>query len=73
MSESVTANPHRARKTSEFPYRLSHCFAPDQMETLAAARKMFRATDSYLLRAAWDLFCRQNQIVPPNNGGTNGK
>lgn len=69
MSENVTPHPHRVRKAPEFPHRLTVCFAPDQVETLAQAKKIYRATESFMLRLAWDNFCRANQISPLNNNG----
>jgi hypothetical protein len=75
MSETVTTAAHRKRNAPEFPHRLSVCFAPDQIETLAAAKKIYRATESFMLRLAWDQFVRANQINAPinNNGGANGR
>jgi hypothetical protein len=73
MSEVVTPNTPRPRKPPEFPHRLTVCFAPDQVETLAQAKKIYRATESFMLRLAWDNFCRANKITPLINGGpTNG-
>jgi hypothetical protein len=69
MSEVVTPHTHRVRKPPEFPHRLTVCFAPDQVETLAQAKKIYRATESFMLRLAWDNFCRANQISPLNNNG----
>jgi hypothetical protein len=69
MSEVVTPAPQRVRKPPEFPHRLTVCFAPDQVETLAQAKKIYRATESFMLRLAWDNFCRANQIAPNKNGG----
>lgn len=69
MSEVVTAQTHRVRKAPEFPHRLTVCFAPDQVQTLAQAKKIYRATESFMLRLAWDQFCRANLIGPQNNNG----
>jgi hypothetical protein len=71
MSDVVTPTGQRVRKTPEFPHRLTVCFAPDQVETLAQAKKIYRATESFMLRLAWDNFVRANNLSPLNNGGQN--
>jgi hypothetical protein len=74
MSEQVTPAAQRVRKPSPFPIRLTVCIAPDQAQSLAEAKKMFRATESFIVRTAIDQFCRANQIFPKINGGnTNGR
>jgi hypothetical protein len=74
MSEVVTPTPQRVRKTPEFPHRLTVCFAPDQVASLAQAKKAYRATESFMLRLAWDTFCRTNGFPVNNgNGGHNGR
>jgi hypothetical protein len=69
MSEVITPSAQRMRKEPEFPHRLTVCFAPDQVETLGQAKKIYRATESFMLRLAWDNFCRANQIFPKINNG----
>ena len=71
MSDTITPASPRVRKPSEFPHRLTVCFADDQVETLAQAKKMYRATESFMLRLAWDTFCRTNSIHP--NGDPHGR
>ena len=71
MSDVVTPDAHRLRKPPEFPHRLTVCFAPDQVESLAQAKKTYRATESFMLRLAWDTFCRTNGF-PLSNGARNG-
>ena len=67
MSEPVTPHAHRVRKPPEFPHRLTVCFAPDQVETLAQAKKIYRATESFMLRLAWDQFVANIVRVLPND------
>jgi hypothetical protein len=69
MSENVSPAPQRVRKPPEFPIRLTVCIAPDQAVSLAAAKKMFRATESFIVRTALDQFCAANKITPLINGG----
>ena len=56
---------------TQFPCRVTFCMAEDQIETLAAARKIYRATDSFMLRLAWDHFVRANHLAP--EGISNGR
>lgn len=84
MSETVSPDAPRTvprfdeplkqvKKTqpAQFPHRITFCMASDQVQSLAQAKRIFRATDSFMLRLAWDNFCRANQIAPVNNGGQN--
>jgi hypothetical protein len=71
MSDAVTPTAPKVRKPPEFPVRLTVCIAPDQAVSLAAAKKMFRASESFIVRTALDQFCRANQIIP-NGGLPNG-
>jgi hypothetical protein len=76
MTDQVTSVAQKIRKPSAFPIRLTVCIAPDQAESLAEAKKMFRATESFIVRTALDQFCRANQIFPSingNGGNTNGR
>jgi hypothetical protein len=68
MSENVTPTAQRVRKTPEFPHRLTVCFAPDQVESLAQAKKIYRATESFMLRLAWDNFRRANNLGSHTDG-----
>ena len=68
MTEPVTSVAQKVRKPSAFPIRVTVCIAPDQAASLAAAKKMFRATESFIVRTALDQFCRSNQIIPQNGG-----
>jgi hypothetical protein len=87
MSDAVIAAPHSIPRFAEeqrkpisktqkaqpqFPCRVTFCMAQDQIETLTQARKMYRASDSFMLRLAWDNFVRANNLSPQlNNGGQN--
>ena len=71
MSETINTDAARARRLPEFPHRLTVCIASDQLDTLQQARKIYRATESFMMRLAWDQFCRANQIAPSINGGSN--
>jgi hypothetical protein len=74
MTEPVTSVAQKIRKPSAFPIRLTVCIAPDQAQSLAEAKRMFRASESFIVRTALDQFCRANQIFPAINGGnTNGR
>ena len=79
MSDSVIAEPRptlslaeKAPKSAakkqttqpQFPFRMTVCFAPDQIETLAVARRIYRCTNSFAIRLAWDHFTRANNIIP---------
>ncbi len=54
--------PEGKRKTArksqpvKFPCRISVCFAPDQIQTLAQAKEIYRANEAFMLRLAWDNF-----------------
>ena len=85
MSDAVVSAPRSvprfadeerkpAKKTpTQFPCRVTFCMAPDQIETLAEARKIYRATDSFMLRLAWDQFVRANHLAPITNGAPDGR
>ena len=49
MTEPITSVAQKVRKPSAFPIRLTVCIAPDQAVSLAEAKKMFRATESFIL------------------------
>ena len=83
MSESVISNATgigaqsatattRPRKSPppKFPNRLTVCMADDQIANLQEVKKSFRATESFIIRMAFDTFCRTNGFA---NGGTNGR
>ncbi len=85
MSESVIAEsrptPQRAEKTykaarkmqpGQFPFRITVSMAEDEVVALARAKTMFRASEAFCLRLAWDNFARQNGLLPQLNGGPNG-
>jgi hypothetical protein len=64
--------PARKSQPPQFPNRLTVCFADDQVEALTAAKKIYRASESFMLRLAWDNFVRANNLSPQlNNGGQN--
>jgi hypothetical protein len=81
MSDTVTIDPRptaklaadrgkstrKAQPPASFPHRLTVCFAPDQVENLQVAKVAFRASESFVIRMAFDLFCRTQGFV--NNGG----
>lgn len=48
---------------AQFPHRITFCMADDQVQTLAAAKKIYRATESFMLRLAWDQWCRANHLT----------
>jgi hypothetical protein len=85
MSDAVIADPRtvprftdEARKPvkksqTQFPCRVTFCMAEDQIETLAQARKIYRASDSFMLRLAWDHFVRANHLAPITEGNSNGR
>jgi hypothetical protein len=64
--------PARKIQPSQFPNRLTVCFADDQVECLQKSKAIYRASESFMLRLAWDTFCRTNGLMP-NNGGPNGR
>jgi hypothetical protein len=85
MSENVTPNapsigekyataPARPRKSppSRFPHRLTVCMATDQIEKLQEVKDAFRTTESFVIRMAFDTFCRTNGFSVSNHGGQNG-
>jgi len=62
--------PARKSPPAQFTHRLTFGIAPDQADTLAQAKKIFRASESFCLRLAWDHFVRANNLTPQlNNGG----
>ena len=78
MSDAVLGDPRSVPRFAEeprkpvkktqtqFPCRVTFCMAQDQIETLAQARKIYRASDSFMLRLAWDHFCRANNLTAGN-------
>jgi hypothetical protein len=84
MSDVVTTQPHTvpkfseerrkpARKTqpAQFPHRITFCMADDQVQNLQQVKKAYRASESFIIRMAFDTFCRTNGFSV-NNGGHNG-
>jgi hypothetical protein len=84
MSESVVIEPRplpqhaekrrgseRKMQPGQFPYRVTLSMAEDEIQALAQAKKMFRASEAFCLRLAWDNFARANNLFPLNNGGPN--
>jgi len=64
--------PVKKTQPPQFPHRVTFCLAPDQVETLTQAKKIYRASESFMLRLAWDNFVRANNLSPQlNNGGPN--
>jgi len=45
--------------------------ADDQIENLQQVKRAYRASESFVLRMAFDTFCRTNGF--PVNGGNNGR
>ena len=85
MSQAVLTEPHAVpqfaderRKTvrkstpAQFPHRITFCMAEDQVENLQMVKKAYRASESFVLRMAFDTFCRTNGFTVNNNGGHNG-
>jgi hypothetical protein len=83
MSETVTpsapsigaayeAAPKRPRKSPppKFPNRLTVCMADDQIEKLQEVKEAFRTTESFVIRMAFDTFCRTNGFA---NGDDHGR
>jgi hypothetical protein len=63
--------PARKSQPPQFPNRLTVCFADDQIENPQQVKKAFRASESFVLRMAFDTFCRTNGFV--NGGPTDGR
>jgi hypothetical protein len=61
--EEQRRKPARKSQPAQFPHRITFCMADDQVQTLAAAKKIYRATESFMLRLAWDQWCRANHLT----------
>ncbi len=85
MSDTVVIEPRptlklpegkrkTARKSqpAQFPNRLTICFADDQVATLQQIKKIYRASESFVVRMAFDTFSRTNGF-PVNGGQPNGR
>jgi hypothetical protein len=59
--------PVRKTQPAQFPHRITFCMADDQVQTLAAAKKIYRASESFMLRLAWDQWCRANHLTGDSN------
>jgi hypothetical protein len=63
--------PVRKSQPAQFPHRITFCMADDQIENLQQVKRAYRASESFVLRMAFDTFCRTNGF--PVNGGNNGR
>jgi hypothetical protein len=84
MSDVATAPPLAMRKSAEqrlktvrkvqpamFPNRITFCMADDQVANLQEVKRAWRASEAFILRMAFDVWCRTNGFVA--NGGGNGR
>jgi hypothetical protein len=65
--------PARKSQPRNFPNRLSVGFADDQLATLQQIKTVYRASESFVIRMAFDVFARTNGFPVNNGGGTNGR
>ena len=74
LGTRYAATPKRIRKSPppKFPYRVTICFDDEQIENLQQVKKAFRTTESFVLRMAFDTFCRTNGFPLKNGGLPNG-
>jgi hypothetical protein len=61
--------PARKAQPAMFPNRITFCMADDQVANLQEVKRAFRASEAFVLRMAFDVYCRTNGFV--SNGGTN--
>jgi hypothetical protein len=72
ISEQRATAPHysNVRKSparkSQFVHRLTICLDNSEVEYLAEAKQAFRATESYVVRMALDLFLKNNGFTLQN-------
>lgn len=75
QTDEQRRKPARKNQPAQFTHRITFSVAPDQVDSLAQAKKIFRASEAFMLRMAWDHFARANHLGPQvaNGGQPNGR
>lgn len=70
--QAAAKRPRGLRKgpPARFTHRITFSVASDQVDTLAQATRIYRASEAFVLRLAWDNFCRANNLTA---GAPNGR